>query len=105
LYCALVEERRGWQQRIHAQLFHQGCPPVKALLSEAGRKALVAAELSAAGRQCVDTASRRIAGLTAEIDPLRTQLASTRATARKLLDLGVDELTERIQSVRHSANT
>ncbi|HTX54726.1 MAG TPA: transposase [Candidatus Baltobacteraceae bacterium] len=25
LYCALMEERRAWQQRIHAQLFHQGC--------------------------------------------------------------------------------
>ncbi len=26
LYCALMDERRAWQQRIHAQLFHQGCP-------------------------------------------------------------------------------
>jgi transposase len=76
LYCALMEERRGWQQRIHAQLFHQGCPPVKALLSEPGRAALAAAELSAAGRQYVDTALRRIDELTGEIDPLRTQLAS-----------------------------
>ena len=74
LYCALMEERRGWQQRIHAQLFHQGCPPVKALLSEPGREVLVAAELSAAGRQYVDTALRRIDELTAEIDPLRMQL-------------------------------
>ena len=24
LYCALMDERRAWQQRIHAQLFHQG---------------------------------------------------------------------------------
>ncbi|MGO9183162.1 hypothetical protein [Mycobacterium sp.] len=23
LYCALMDERRSWQQRIHAQLFHQ----------------------------------------------------------------------------------
>ena len=37
LYCALMDERRAWQQRIHAQLFHQGCPPITALLSEAGR--------------------------------------------------------------------
>ena len=28
LYCALMDERRAWQQRIHAQLFHQGCPPI-----------------------------------------------------------------------------
>ena len=76
LYCALMEERRGWQQRIHAQLFHQGCPPVKALLSEAGRAEIAVAELSAAGRQYVDTALRRIDELSAEIDPLRAQLVS-----------------------------
>ena len=34
-YCTLMDERRGWQQRIHAQLFHQGCPPITALLSHA----------------------------------------------------------------------
>ncbi len=74
LYCTLMDERRAWQQRIHAQLFHQGCPPVRALLSQAGREALAHAELSAAGRQYVDTALRRIDELTAEIDPLRAQL-------------------------------
>jgi transposase len=76
LYCALTEERRAWRQRIHAQLFHQGCPPITALLTEAGRHALSVAELSATGRQYVDTALRRIDELTAEIDPLRTQLVN-----------------------------
>jgi len=75
LYCTLMDERRAWQQRVHAQLFHQGCPPVKALLSAAGRDALAAAELSA-GRQYLDTALRRIDELTAEIDPVRMQLVS-----------------------------
>src|ERR1700751_2600029 len=51
LYCALMEQRRAWQQRIHAQLFHQGCPPVTALLSVAGRDALAGAELAGGGRQ------------------------------------------------------
>jgi transposase len=76
LYCALSEERRAWRQRIHAQLFHQGCPPITALLTQAGREALSCAELSAAGRQYVQAALRRIDELTAEIDPLRTQLVS-----------------------------
>src|ERR1700681_1492129 len=76
LYCALMDERRAWQQRIHAQLFHQGCPPITALLSAAGRDALACAELSAAGRQYVDTALRRIDELTGKIDPLRTQLVN-----------------------------
>ena len=74
LYCALMDERRAWRQRIHAQLFHQGCPPITALLTQAGREALAHAELSATGRQYVDTALRRIDELTAEIDPLRMQL-------------------------------
>src|SRR4029078_5374459 len=63
LYCTLMDERRAWQQRIHAQLFHQGCPPITALLS-------------APGRQYVDTALRRIDELSTEIGPLRTQLVN-----------------------------
>lgn len=74
LYCTLMDERRAWQQRIHAQLFHQGCPPIAALLSVAGRQALARVELSGAGRQYVETALRRIDELTAEIDSLRAQL-------------------------------
>jgi transposase len=76
LYCTLMDERRAWQQRIHAQLFHQGCPPIRALLSAASRDALARAELSAAGCQYVDTALRRIDELSAESEPLRAQLTS-----------------------------
>ncbi|WP_101953430.1 IS110 family transposase [Mycobacterium intracellulare] len=76
LYCTLMDERRAWQQRIHAQLFHQGCPPIRALLTQSGREALAAAELSAVGRQYVETALRRIDELTVESDPLRTQLVN-----------------------------
>jgi transposase len=74
LYCALMDERRSWQQRVQAQLFHQGCPPITMLLSRAGRAALADAELSAAGRQYVDTTVARIDQLNAEIAPLRAQL-------------------------------
>ena len=88
LYCALMDQRRAWQQRIHAQLFHQGCPPITALLSVPGRDALACAELSAAGRQYVDTALRRIDELTGEIDPLRTQLVdfARRQAGRRALE-------------------
>jgi len=74
LYGTLMDQRRAWQQRIHAQLFHQGCPPITALPSQARRDALACAELSAAGRQYVDTALRRVDELSAEIEPLRAQL-------------------------------
>jgi transposase len=57
-------------------LFHQGCPPIRALLSEAGRVTLARVELSPAGRQYVDTALRRIDEISVEIEPLRTQLVN-----------------------------
>lgn len=74
LYCALMDQRRAWQQRIHAQLFHQGAPPVRGLLTEAGRAAVAAADLSPAGRQSVDAALVAIDSLTEQIEPLRKQL-------------------------------
>jgi transposase len=75
LFCALMDERRAWQQRIHAQLFYQAGRR-SAPLSQAGGDTLARAELSAVGREYVDTALRRIGELSTEIDPLRTQLAS-----------------------------
>jgi transposase len=74
LYCTLMDQRRAWQQRIHAQLFHQGVPPVRGLLTEAGRAALAAADLSPAGRQMVEVALAAIDALTELITPLRRQL-------------------------------
>lgn len=74
LYVALMAERRGWQQRVHAQVFHQGVPPVGDVLSAEGQAALACAELSPAGRQVVETALRVSDGLSAEIVPLRAQL-------------------------------
>jgi transposase len=74
LYVALMDERRAWQQRIHAALFHQGVPRVQGLLTAEGRQALAAAELSPAGRQMVETALTAIDSLTEQIKPLRAQL-------------------------------
>jgi transposase len=74
LYVALMDERRAWQQRIHAQLFHQGVPAVAGLLTAQGRTALARAHLSPAGRQAVDTALAAVDSLTQQIVPLRAQL-------------------------------
>lgn len=73
-YTALMDERRSWQQRIHAQLFHQGVPEIAGLLTADGRAALAGAELSPAGRQVVDTALAVTSSLDAQIVPLRAQL-------------------------------
>jgi len=76
LYVALVDERRAWRQRIHAQLYHQGVPAIVGLLSDAGRSVLTTAELSPAGRQLVETALTAIDALSRQIEPLRAQLQS-----------------------------
>jgi transposase len=100
LYCTLMDERRAWQQRIHAQLFHQGVPPVPGLLTEAGRAAVAAADLSPAGRQWVDAALDAIDHLGELIAPLRAQLiglARQQAGCRALQQLyGVGWLTAAI---------
>jgi transposase len=88
LYVALMDERRAWQQRIHAQLFHQGVPPVRGLLTFDGRKAIADCELSPAGRQVIDSALGAIDHLTELIEPLRAQLCKIgrrQAGARALM--------------------
>jgi len=74
LYMALMDERRAWQQRIHAQPFHQGAASVRGLLTPAGQFSVAKAELSPAGLLMVETAMAAVDALTAEILPIRAQL-------------------------------
>ena len=76
LYLSLAAQRRAWLQRIHAQVYHQGVAPIVGLLTCEGRDQLAAAELSAAGRQSVQTALSMIEALDQQIEPLRAQLKS-----------------------------
>jgi transposase len=87
LYVALMDERRAWQQRIHAQLFHQGVASQRALLTPAGQFALAGAELSPAGVQMVETAMAAIDTLTEQIVPLRAQLQTIGANQPGVLAL------------------
>ena len=87
LYVALMDERRAWQQRIHAQLFHQGVPSVRGLLTSDGRVAVAKAELSPAGLQMVQTAMAAVESLTLQIGPLRAQLQTIGANQPGVLAL------------------
>ena len=100
-YVALMDHRRAWQQRIQAQLFHQGVEKRRGLLTEAGRAHLDEAELSGAGRQLIEVALRVIDALGAEADPLHRELqgfARRQGGCRALVDelYGVGELTAAI---------
>jgi transposase len=72
---ALVGERTGWYQRIHAILFHHGLPERSQLLTADGRAWLASIHLPAVARQAVELALRMIDHLEVELDLLDTKLA------------------------------
>ncbi len=72
---ALVDERTAWQQRLQAQLFHQGAPAGLKPRTRAGRDALASVELSPAGRELVGLALRMIEAIDRELVPLDRTLA------------------------------
>jgi transposase len=72
---ALVDERTAWQQRLQAQLFHQGAPAGLKPRTRAGREALASVELSPAGRELVALALRMIDGIDRELAPLDRTLS------------------------------
>jgi transposase len=90
----LIDQRTAWQQRIHAQLFHQGVPAGARLRTQAGREALRRAELSPAGRELVALGLRMLDGFDRELAPLDRQL---RAFARR--QPGCRALIERLYGV------
>ena len=97
LYVGLMDERRQWQQRIHAQLFHRGVPPIKHLLTEAGRQSLDGVDLSPAAHRVVEVALSVIDHLSGQIDPLRAEiidLARRQTGCRALMShYGIGALT------------
>jgi transposase len=71
----LVDERTAWQQRLQAQLFHQGLPAGLRPRTRAGREALAKVELSPAGRELVALALRMIDTIDDELAPLDRALS------------------------------
>jgi transposase len=76
-YKALLDDYIGWQQRMHAALFHHGVPEVCSLKAPATRQYLLSeADLSPAGRRLVAVGYRLLDALGAELFPLRQELAA-----------------------------
>jgi transposase len=71
----LIDERTTWQQRLQAQLFHQGAPGGLRPRTRAGREALAKLELSPAGRELVTLALRMIETIDRELAPLDRALS------------------------------
>ncbi len=90
----LVDQRSAWQQRLQAQLFHQGVPAGLKPRTRAGREALATVELSPSGRELVLLALRMIETLDRELAPLDRWL---QAFARR--QRGCRALIERLYGV------
>src|SRR5574341_1069420 len=72
---ALLGERTGWYQRIHAVLFHHGLPDRSWLLTADGRAWLASVQLPTVARGAVDLALPMIDQIDAELDGFDTALA------------------------------
>jgi transposase len=94
---SLIEERAAHQQRIQAQLFHNGYPKERNLLTRDTRERLYRLELPAAARQVVDVSLKMIDHLNEELAPLEAELrafARSQAGCRALMvHYGIGELT------------
>jgi transposase len=72
----LIDQRTAWQQRLQAQLLHQGVAAGLKPRTRAGRAALAQAELSPAGRELVTLALRTIDTIDHELVALDRTLRS-----------------------------
>jgi transposase len=83
-YQTLVDDRRAWVQRIHAECFQHGVPVPRAAIRSAETRALLQSEeieISPAGRERIGVAYRMIEAIEAEAAPL--QKAFKRFAARQ----------------------
>jgi transposase len=94
---SLLEDRTAWQQRIHAQLFHNGHPQERNLLAKDRRAHLKRLELPPSARKMVDHALSMIDHINAELAPIEEELRSyarRQAGCRALMGhYGIGELT------------
>jgi transposase len=70
----LVDQRREWQQRIQATLYHHGVPARSGLLGVEARAWLAALELPAAAREQIAVALTLIDAHEAQLAPLDREL-------------------------------
>lgn len=72
----LVDQRVEWQQRVQAQLFHQGVVPGLRMCNPDDRRRVLQAEVSPAGCQMMATGWEMLDQINARLDPLSAQLTA-----------------------------
>lgn len=91
----LQDQRRAWQQRMQAQLFHQGAREGIKLTTQAGRAEVAEVDLSPAGRQLMEYGLRmmefldsQIASVDAELKPFAHKHPACQALMARLFGVG-----------------
>jgi transposase len=94
---SMIEDRTAHQQRIHAQLFHNGYPQERNLLATGRRERLENLELPGAARKVVNLSLAMIDHINEELAPIEAELrtyACQQAGCKALMrHYGVGELT------------
>lgn len=94
---SMIEDRTAHQQRIHAQLFHNGYPQERNLLAAGRRARLEKMELPGAARKVVNLSLAMIDHINEELAPIEAELrayARQQAGCKALMGhYGVGELT------------
>lgn len=72
----LVDQRIEWQQRLQAQLFHQGVVPGLRLCRPEDRRRLAEMEMSPAGRQTMQRGLVMLDAFDSQLKPLSAQVVS-----------------------------
>ena len=94
----LVEQRTEWQRRMHAVLYHHGCPNTRKLLTLANREWIAGLTLPAAAREQLAIALEMIDAIEIQLGPVDLALrgyARQQLGCRTLIDqiYGIGELT------------
>ena len=94
----LVEQRTEWQRRMHAVLYHHGCPNTRKLLTLANREWIAGLTLPAAAREQLTIALEMIDAIEIQLGPVDLALrgyARQQPGCRTLIDqiYGIGELT------------
>ena len=94
----LVQQRTEWQRRMHAVLYHHGCPNTRKLLTLANREWIAGLTLPAAAREQLTIALEMIDAIEIQLGPVDLALrgyARQQPGCRTLIDqiYGIGELT------------
>src|SRR6266540_4337787 len=89
----LIDQRTAWQQRLQAQLFHQGVATGLKPRTRAGRETLAPVELSPAGRELVALALRMLETIDRALRAFARRQRGCRALIANLYGVGAISAT------------